>query len=157
MDKHANTPTPAPDKVPPYESRQIHLKPILIAAMVLIIVGLVVQVLIWTEFGILDTRQKVRDPQVSPLLPARQIPPGPHLEARRPAYSDPATEPFTTRALSTSRSDEKTMLDSYSCEDEQNGVVRIPIEEAMKKVVEREAQKQQQSSGSGSQTQTAGD
>ena len=149
MDNNKVPPGPQ-QPTPPYEKREVNVRGIMIAVLVLLIVAAVVHVLMWLEFAALDTRSKLQDPKASPLLPARQVPPGPHLDAKSPVFSSPGTEPFNTSNLRATRSEEKNMLDSYAWVD--SGYVRIPIEEAMKLVVEKEKQKQP-----GSQTQTAPD
>lgn len=126
----------------PYEDKPIALGIILKAAAALFLIAGFVHVVIWAEFNALDSHKKKIDPRVSPLQPRQQIPPGPHLEAQKPAMQGPVNEPFDPKNLATSRAQEKDLLDSYAWADEKNGVVRIPIEEAMKKVVAQESQTQ---------------
>ncbi len=93
----------------------------------LIVAAIVVQVLMWGMFLKLDQRQASQDPHLSPLAPKqRQVPAEPRLQ-RTPAAD-----------LQAIRKDEQEILASYGWVDEKAGVVRIPIDEAMKLITERE-------------------
>jgi len=81
----------------PYEDKPLRLKPVLIAVVLMVVVGAFVHFLVWAEFSALDRQRKSQDPRVSPLAPARQIPPGPHLEAVRPAMPGAESEPLCRR------------------------------------------------------------
>ena len=124
----------------PYEDKPIALGIILKALAVLFLVAGIVHVVVWLQFNALDAHKKQVDPRVSPLQPRQQIPPGPHLEAQKPSMRGSMDEPFDPKNLLASRAEEKNMLDSYAWVDEKNGVIRIPIEVAMKKVVASQTQ-----------------
>ena len=130
-----------PEETKPYEDKPIAFGIIWKAVVVLFLVAAFIHVLIWAEFRELDNYKKQVDPRVSPLQPKQQIPPGPHLEAQKPAVQG-TDEPFDQKNLIPSRAQEKVVLESYSWADAKNGVVRIPIDVAMKKVVAMELQKQ---------------
>lgn len=64
-------------------------------------------------------------PALTPLAPARQVPPPPRLQ----------TSP--ERDMRQMRADEERVLSSYGWVDQKAGIVRIPIERAMEMLVER--------------------
>lgn len=132
----------------PYEDKPINLRVVIKAVIALLLVAAVVHLIIWFEFRELDAYKKQVDPRVSPLQPQRYVPPGPHLEAQKPAMQGLVEQPFDQKNLAASRAQEANVLQSYGWVNEQSGVVRIPVRVAMKRFVEQEARKQQ------SQTQT---
>jgi len=102
----------------------------------LILVAIVVQVLMWGMFLKLDQRQAKQDPQLSPLAPKqRQVPAEPRLQ--RTPVAD----------LQAILKDEQEILASYGWVDAKAGVVRIPIDVAMKLVLEKETTKTQSHEG----------
>ncbi len=103
----------------------IDIRSIFKFTVALIAVAVLVQVLMWAMFGQLNESQARLDPQLSPLAPkARQLPAEPRLQ--RTPVAD----------LQAIRKVEQDTLTSYGWVDEQKGVVRIPIDVAMKLVVE---------------------
>lgn len=126
----------------PYEDKPINFRIVLKAVAGLLLVAALVHLIIWFEFRELDAYKKQADPRVSPLQPQRYIPPGPHLEAQRPAMQGLVEQPFDPKNLAASRAQETNVLESYAWVNEKSGVVRIPVRVAMKRFVEQEAQKQ---------------
>ena len=109
------------------ERSDIDVRSIFKFAIALIAVAVIVQVLMWVMFRQLDQRQARRDPQLSPLASkTRRLPEEPRLQ-RTPVPD-----------LNAIRKLEHDTLYSYGWIDEKNGVVRIPIDVAMKLITERE-------------------
>jgi hypothetical protein len=86
-----------------------------------------VHLLVWVLFGYLSGRETRQGAREHPLALTReaQLPPEPRLQ----------THP--REDLRDLRAHEDEVLTSYGWVDKNTGVVRIPIEEAMKIVVER--------------------
>ena len=109
------------------ERSDINVRSIFKFTIALIAVAVIVQVLMWAMFQQLDQRQARRDPQLSPLAPkTRRLPEEPRLQRT------PAADLRVIRKL------EHDTLYSYGWIDEKNGVVRIPIDVAIKLITERE-------------------
>jgi hypothetical protein len=83
--------------------------------------------IIWGLFGILDRREGVQAPSQYPLAAAQgqRLPPEPRLQ------TDPRQD------LANLRAREDQQLGSYGWVDRNAGVVRIPIDEAMRLTLER--------------------
>ena len=104
----------------------IHFSTILKYGLVLLIVAVAVHVLMWWMFNYLNAQAAKNDPRPSPMAPAQPVrPPEPRLQ------ETPIQDLMTVRAS------EDEILNSYGWVDPQAGVVRIPISEAMKLMLER--------------------
>jgi hypothetical protein len=90
----------------------------------------VVALLVWGLFHYFDARKAQEAPPPSPLATGVRLPPEPRLQGAPGNVSSPAED------IRRFREKEDQMLDSYGWIDEQNGVIRIPIEQA-KKLIER--------------------
>ncbi len=131
------------DVPPPAESSEINTRAVLIFCVVLIAIAVLVHVSMWYLFNVFDTQKKSADPALSPLAPRQQqLPPEPRLQAMPNTSDLQKPQIFNPKGLLSTQDEENKVLDSYGWVDEKNGVVRIPIEEAMKLVVEREKQTQ---------------
>jgi hypothetical protein len=110
-----------------HEHSDVNVRAILYFAAGLAVSVTVVFALVVGLFRYLDTRETRQTTPPHPLAEeARPVPaPGPRIQA------DPA------RDLILMREEEAAILGSYGWIDEQAGVVRIPIEEAMRLTVER--------------------
>jgi len=128
--------------LPPTEGSGINTRAVLIFCAVLIVIAVLVHVSMWYLFNVFDAQKKSADPTLSPLAPRQQqIPPEPRLQAM-PNTADPQKQIFDPKDVESMQKNAKDVLDSYGWIDEKNGIVRIPIEEAMKLVVENEKQTQ---------------
>ena len=116
--------TPKDNANPGYETQGVQTRGIWWFAAGLLWFIIAVMVLLGGLYAFLE-RQARRDAPAVP--PERIIPPEPRLQ------TDPATD---MRAL---REREAALLEEYGWIDEQQGVVRIPIERAMQIVAERGA------------------
>jgi len=112
------------------ERSDINIRTVFKFGIALLATAVFVQVLMWAIFWQLDRRQTKLDPQLSPLAPKeRQLPAEPRLQVT------PAADLQTIRKL------EYDTLHSYGWVDEKGAVVRIPIDVAMRLIVERETTK----------------
>jgi hypothetical protein len=124
----------------PMETHSPHLSPepsaghettdVRIGAIVLFFAGLAVTlflayVLLMWLFDIFAGQAELRDPQLAPFADTEQVPPQPHLQA------------IPRRDLEQFRHKEEQTLQTYGWVDRKENVVRLPIGQAMKLLVER--------------------
>lgn len=142
-----NAPGPAPHQYPPeglrnedvaHEHSDIAVRPILLAAAALAAIGILVHVLMYGVWWVLDEQAKQSDPQVSPLAePAVQMPPS---TIQSPVFGTAPEPQLLTNEYSylrRQRRAEQQQLTGYGWVNEAAGVARIPIEEAKKRLIER--------------------
>jgi hypothetical protein len=124
-----------------HERTDVNVSGVLLFAVGLFVVAAVVHLLIWVLFGFFDSREAVRRAREYPLAAAQenQVPPEPRLQ----------TNPREDMRELRDREDE--VLTSYGWVDKHAGIARIPIEEAMKIVVERGLPARQVPKGSSTQ------
>ena len=110
-----------------HEESDVNIRAILGFGAALIVVAAVVHLLIYVLFGYFDSREGVKVPAEYPLAASQghHEPPEPRLQ------TDPRQD------LSDLRAREDDLLRSYSWVDRNAGVVRIPIDEAIKLTLER--------------------
>jgi hypothetical protein len=110
-----------------HERSDINVTGVLLFGLGLVAVAAIVHLLIWVLFGYFSSREAIRGTREYPLAAARenQVPPEPRLQ----------THP--REDLRDLRDREEAVLTSYGWVDKNAGLVRIPIEEAMKIVVQR--------------------
>lgn len=109
-----------------HEHSDINIRAVLGFATGLAVVVGVVCLIVWGIFVGLERYAASNDPLVSPLAAQPgQLPPEPRLLTNEPAR------------LSEVRGEEASRLQGYGWVDQGAGVAHIPIEEAMKKIVER--------------------
>src|SRR5262249_45699339 len=83
-----------------------------------------VGLLMWGLLHYFHKRKAEEAPPPSPLAPGVRLPPEPRLQGAPGSVSSPAED---IRRL---REQEDQMLNSYGWIDQQNGIIRIPIEQA---------------------------
>jgi hypothetical protein len=110
-----------------HEHSDVNIRAILVFGAVLIAVAVAVHVLIFGLFRYFDSREGVQGPLAYPLAASQgpREPPEPRLQ------TDPRQDLADMRA----REDEQ--LQSYGWVDKNAGIVRIPIDAAMKLTLER--------------------
>jgi len=111
-----------------HETSDVSLRPILLSAAGLLALGAVVYLVVWVFLGYLTRRAEVPTSQLEyPLAIGQEdrLPPEPRLQ----------TNP--RQDLRDLRNAEDERLDSYGWVDRNAGVVRIPIDEAMKLTLQR--------------------
>lgn len=114
----------------PSAKTDINFPAILKAGAALLVTGVIIQIAMVWMFDYFNWREKRSDPKLSPLVTnQKQLPPGPRLQVT------------PMKDLKEIQSVDETYLNTYTWVDEQHGVVRIPIEQAMKKVVQQERNK----------------
>jgi hypothetical protein len=110
-----------------HESRDVNIGAVFGFGAALIAVAVVVQLLIYVLFGYFNSREGAKVPAEYPLAAAQgdRVPPEPRLQ------TDPRQD------LADMRAKEDEVLGSYGWVDKNAGVVRIPIDTAMKLTLER--------------------
>jgi hypothetical protein len=110
-----------------HEHSDVNARGVLMFAGALLAVGIVIHVLVWLLFMGFDARQARGLTLQYPLAVEQEqrLPPEPRLQ------TDPRQDLLDMRAA------EERTLTSYSWVDRNGGVVRIPIDQAMKLAVER--------------------
>jgi hypothetical protein len=130
------------ETLPPSDRSGINTRAVLTFCAALIVIAVVVHIAVWYLFGVFNQREKSKDPVLSPLAPKQQqLPPEPRLEAW-PNTLHTDKQLFDPRAMQKLNEQSDQQLNTYGWVDDKNGIVRIPIDEAMKKVVQQAKQPQ---------------
>jgi hypothetical protein len=110
-----------------HETSDVNIRAILGFGFGLLMTGIVVHVLVWLLFVYFASRESQSAAREFPLAVEQQnrLPPEPRLQ----------TNP--RQDLGELRAREDRLLKSYGWVDKSNGIVRIPIDEAMRLTVER--------------------
>lgn len=131
------------EKLPPADRSGINTRAVMKFCAALIIIAVVVHIVVFYVFKIFDARLKSKDPELSPLAPKQQqLPPEPRLESS-PNTLHTDKQLFAPKNVQALKEQANQQLESYGWVDDKNGIVRIPIKEAMKMVVEKEKQQSQ--------------
>lgn len=107
-----------------HETTDAAVKPILYFLIGLGALIVVVMALMTVLYNVLETEYGRADAEVSPLIDAQQIPPGPKLQA------------YPAEDLGELHEWEEERLNSYEWVDENTGIFRIPIDRAIEIVAE---------------------
>jgi hypothetical protein len=104
--------------------REVNVRAIVGFVLSLVVLMLVVAAIMFVASGRLKEHLAAQDPPPSPLPEANEpyTPPLPHLQ------SEPTAD------LAALRAEEDLVLSSYAWVDKDAGIVRVPIEEAMRRV-----------------------
>ena len=109
-----------------HEESDVNVRAIFGFCAGLVAVGVAVHFAVWLMFQYLSSREAVREPIAYPLAAGQdRVPPEPRLQ------TNPRED---LRAL---RAREDEVLNNYAWVDKNAGVVRVPIEEAMKITLKR--------------------
>ena len=109
-----------------HEYTDINIRSVLVFAASIAVITAVVLVAMWGLFEVFENQAAQNDPVLSPLaVPAGQLPPEPRLLTDEPLN------------LQTVKTGEREVLDGYGWIDQQNGVARIPIDEAKKRLLQQ--------------------
>jgi hypothetical protein len=125
---HASTHADEHDDTVHHEESDIDIRAIFIAAVVLVALTAFCYAAVWGTYKVLEKRADTTlNGREYPLAKdtENRLPPAPRLQV------DPKQELLDMRA------DEEKRLDGYHWVDRNNGLVRIPIEEAMKLTIQR--------------------
>jgi len=112
-------------KVRRHETRDLSIRAIALFAVGLAVFGGISHLLLTRLFGTFAAREARRDSPPPPLRGVRVVPPEPRLEVNHGVL------------LGELRRREEEELKSYGWVDREQGIVRIPIDRAMKLVAER--------------------
>ncbi len=110
-----------------HEKRDINVRIVVGFAASLVIAALVIHVFVWLLFGVYGNLQTPGYPREFPLVQTSEVrlPPSPRLQVK------------PREDLKAMRRQEDQLLNSYTWVNQQAGTVRIPIDEAMKRVLEQ--------------------
>jgi len=110
-----------------HEESDVDVSAILRYGLGLLGVALVVHVLLWWLFGVFERQNARKQTQVYPMAVSEQnrLPPAPRFQ------ENPQQE------LQELRAKQKALLEGYGWVNKDAGIARIPIEEAMKIVIQR--------------------
>ena len=117
----------------PSHNDDVHIQGILLFGAGLLVLAVVVHLLMWGLFYFLQGRESAA--QSAPVSRAggmrEQLPPEPRLQGLPGHAIHPMEE------LKEAREQEDRLLSTYGWVDQKTGIVRVPIEEAMKRLLER--------------------
>lgn len=123
-----------------HEHTDVRVKPILKFGVWLFVSAVAIHLLMWGLFNYLEKQEVSAEPYSSPLMKQREVlPPEPRLQLS-PTSKDQAAPSLNDHPLEDMkrlREEEQTALTNYGWVDQGAGVVRIPIEEAKKRLLER--------------------
>ena len=114
-----------PDVV--HEESDVNVTAILRYGVGLVVVAAIVHVFLWWLLGMFERQNERRQTQVYPMAASEQnrLPPAPRFQ------ENPQQE------LQDLREQQRARLEGYAWVNKENGIARIPIEDAMKIVVQR--------------------
>jgi len=115
-----------------YEISDARLSPVLASATALVVITAVVMLLLWGLMHVLERFNQRTDPPPSPVASDRQQVPEPRLQ---PLIG--LNDRTSAQDLVLMKQQNAEILSSYGWVDREKGIVRIPIEQAMKIVAER--------------------
>ncbi len=122
-----------------FERQDLGSRPIYGFLVSLVIIGVLVYFTVWGIFKVLDSYFNEHQAATSPLVqqetetPTRAVAPG-HIEQ---AFPEPRLETDERTEINDFRLGEEQTLNSYGWVDQNAGVARIPITEAMKLIAQR--------------------
>jgi hypothetical protein len=99
--------------------------------------GVLVYFVVWGFYDFMDARQRLHQPQQSPLVKQSEADPRIVSPDEITKFSQPRLEQNERVEINNFRLKEEQTLNSYSWVDEKSGTVRIPIERAMQLVSQR--------------------
>src|SRR5262245_32992587 len=113
-----------------YEPNTVNIPGVVKFLVGLSVAVMIVALLMWGLLHYFDKRKAQEAPPPSPLAPGVRTPPEPRLQGAPGSISSPAED------IRRFREREDQALNSYGWIDQQNGIIRIPIEQA-KKLIEQ--------------------
>ncbi|MBI4444942.1 MAG: hypothetical protein HY645_03455 [Acidobacteria bacterium] len=108
-----------------YEPSDISLRVVVIFGIGLLTAAIVIHFAVGGLFSFLFTRTETRDVRQSPLAQSRRVPPQPRLQV------------VPEQGLRLMQEEQEKLLHSYQWVDRASGVVRIPIDRAMERLLEK--------------------
>ena len=134
--RHTESPLDNPDVA--HEHSDINVRALVRFTVALFIVTVIVHILMWGMFRLLESRAARNDAALSPV--ARPTTEMPANTVANPIFGAKQATPLLTNepsVLRQHRSQEAEALGNYGWVDEKSGVARIPIEEAKKLILQR--------------------
>ncbi len=123
---------------PGYEEHDMGSRPVYGFLVALVITGVLVYFTVWGMFFGLDKFFSKHQDAMSPMAPQASTPPRMVTTQQvEKAFPDPRLETDERGEINDFRLGEEQTLNSYDWVDQTDGVVRIPITEAMKLVAQR--------------------
>ena len=115
-----------------HEPQDVNIRGILIFGAALVVSAVVIHLLLWWMLDYFAVHESEAEPKLPPLASERQqLPPEPRLQGM------PGHEEAAPVEMQRFRTREKDMLNSYGWVDQKAGIVRIPIEDAKKLLLEK--------------------
>ena len=109
-----------------HEYSDVNVRSLLVFCLGLVVICGVVAAAMYGLLVVFEKQAVQNDPVMSPLaIPAGQLPPEPRLLTDEPLN------------LQTVKTGERNVLEGYGWVDQQNGVARIPIDEAKKRLLQQ--------------------
>ncbi len=109
-----------------YERKDVNARAILWIGVVMIVAAVVIHTAVWWLFDAFDRREAQKG-----------RPPATLVQTQRPAVPEPRLQTDAPADLNAVRDAQKNELETYGWIDQQKGVVRIPVEQAMTILVQR--------------------
>lgn len=128
MREHADNASP-PDASAGHERTDAPIGPLLAAAGVLVAIAVAVHLILWGVMVVFEKSSERTDPAISPVASA-QVPPAPMLQPTMKYHPTSSSQDMRTL-----REQNEKVLGSYGWVDREKGIVRIPIEVAMEKLL----------------------
>ncbi len=144
LDEHV--PQPAEHSPGGYERRDIHFRAIIFFAIVLVVVGAILQFGIWGLYRVFDREAERADPPPNPMVKVnaddKKFNPQDRLRKITRSFPEPRLQYDDVADMKALRSYENEKLGltnghPYAWVDKDGGVVRIPIDRAMELVAQR--------------------
>ena len=116
-----------------HETSDVDIRSVLRFAAGLLVAAILIDVTVWGLFGYFTAREARRVAPEYPLAPKEdvRVPPEPRLQPVAPEWRTPRQD------LAALRAKDRDVLTTYGWVNRNDGEVRIPIDEAMKLVVQR--------------------
>ena len=115
-----------------YETRDVKIRPLVVFMAGLTVVGIATYLVVYLIIRLFTAQAARQDAQVQPV--AGQVQPAAPGEERLPP--EPRLQANPAADLRTLRGQEDAILTTYGWVDARGGVVRVPIDVAMQKVLE---------------------
>jgi len=126
-----------------YERKDVNAWAIFWIGVVMLVAAVIIHTAVWWLFDAFDRREAQKG-----------RPPATLVRMQRPAPPEPRLQTDAPADLNGLRTTENNELESYGWIDQQKGIVRIPIEQAMTLLVERGLPKTQTPANQNSGPQT---
>src|SRR5688500_13183787 len=115
-----------------HETSDVELRPLIQIALVLVGVAVLAHVALWLAMQSFEKDQRAEDAPRSPVADARAVPPEPRLQ---PTIQHHPTLPYEdAKAMAEVN---KRILNNYGWVDRERGVVHIPIQTAMQRLIQQ--------------------